>query len=125
MNHTIVAKEFKEKYSETSSMKDLRKFVQEHSLPIKDRSKIGLFQKIKIYLKESSKQTSLIQFYNKKSRNKKQPKKRENICPESKVEFLKTEMVYVKEEYVPFIKSEMILEEEMWNELKKNIIVHL
>lgn len=107
-----VRKEFEEKYNENSSMKDLRSFVRTHSLPIRDRSKMGLFQKIKVYLKEVSKQTTLVQFF------KKGKEKKNKVLP------VKSEIVYIKEEYVPFLKSEMILEEEKWNEIKKIIIVN-
>ena len=113
MNHEIVRKEFQEKYSANSSMKDLRNFVCTHSLPIRDRSKMGLFQKIKVYLKEISKQTTLVQCF------KKGKEKKKEVLP------VKSEIVYVKEEYIPFLKSEMIVEEEKWNEIKKFIIVNL
>lgn len=116
MNHDIVRKEFEEKYSEKSSMKDLRSFVRTHSLPIRDRSKMGLFQKIKVYLKEVSKQTTLVQFF-----KKGKEKKKKILTSES----VKSEIVYVKEEYVPFLKYEMTFDEEKWNAIKKFIIVNL
>ena len=115
MNHGSLEKEFQAKCKPTSSIKELRDFVRCHSLPIRDRSKNGLFHKIQAYLIEISKQKTLMQFF-----------KKNKTVSKSRMETpQKIEVVYVKNEYFPFIKAEMKFEEEDWNELKKNIIAEL
>jgi hypothetical protein len=111
-----IQREFEEKFSSTSSIKELRKFVSNHSLPIKDRSKMNLYNKIIKYLKNKSKQPTLMRFFKKKNKDSKEIKKDFSDIYET---------VFVKEEYVPFLKSEMILEEDSWNTLKERILFQI
>lgn len=106
-----ILKKFEEKYSSTSPIKELRKFVSKHSLQLKDRSKINLYNKIIKYLKNKSKQSTLMTFF----RNKHSKRVKGDF-------YNVYETVYVKEEYIPFLKTEMIFEEESWNKLKELIL---
>ena len=114
-----IQKEFKEKYSSTSSIKELRQFVCIHSLSLKDRSKKNLYNKIIKCLKEKSKQPTLITFFKKKNKDSR------GITIENDTTnnfSIISETIFVKEEYIPFLKTEMILKEESWNELKEIIM---